>query len=75
MKNRLLFTGIKENNPLRNVHFSNKTCSLLGCSRTFLPKRKGLRAQRFCCPEHRIEYFKKARRVGEATIDAIKDME
>ena len=33
-------------------------------------KRTGKRRQRFCCPEHRKEFFRLARKMGEASLEA-----
>jgi len=66
----------QEGTPLlHNVHvyLSPLLCLLPGCRKTFQPRRRGKR-QLFCCPEHRTEFFRLARKVGAALlIESLSD--
>jgi hypothetical protein len=56
-----------------NVHVYLRRCLLPSCDRPFTPKRKAGKPQKFCSPGCRKLYFKKARKVGEAALNALKE--
>jgi hypothetical protein len=54
----------------KNVHVSTEAslCELPSCRNPFVPKRTGKRRQKFCCPAHRKEFFRLARKMGVASL-------
>ena len=61
--------------PRSNVHVALKHCLLPTCNRTFTPKRKGGKPQKFCSPECRKFYFKKTKEMGKAPMSILKELE
>ena len=59
-----------------NVHVLIEAflCGLPSCRKPFTPKRTGKRRQRFCCPEHRKEFFRLARKMGQASLRAQSEL-
>jgi hypothetical protein len=54
---------------LLNVHVYQRPlqCLLVSCRKVFQPRKKGKR-QLFCCPGHREEFFRLARRIGTVLL-------
>jgi hypothetical protein len=54
----------------KNVHVFTEAslCELPSCGNPFVPKRTGKRRQKFCCPAHRKEFFRLARKMGVASL-------
>lgn len=61
-------TQNKTTKPWVRVTYSTQACVLPTCKAEFTPKRKD---QRFCCPAHRVEYFKLAYRMGEKALEVL----
>jgi len=55
----------------RGVHAVREAriCELPTCQKEFVPIQDH---QRFCCPEHRLEYFSIARRMGVAGLKELQ---
>jgi hypothetical protein len=61
-----------------NVHITRiapARCLLPACRNPLPPPRKGGKPQKFCSPECRKIYFKQARKVGQAALSALKELE
>jgi len=62
---------------LSSVHVATASskCVLMTCGKTFQPRQgEGGSQQRFCCPDHRREFFRLARRVRAALLtQAVSD--
>jgi len=56
--------GMTEKSSQEIVHVSQGPCILPGCLYTFVPKRKGQKAQKFCSPKSRAKYLSLARTIG-----------